>query len=826
MQKFKLLLPFFLFPLLLFGQQKYTISGYVEDATSGEKLLSAAVVETEKRLGITTNTYGFFSLTLPAGQVSVQTSFVGYDNQIQSFLLRGDTLLTIRLSPIASLQTVEVSATRNNRVENQVQMSQISLPIAQIKKLPSLLGETDILKVLQLLPGIKFGTEGSSGLYVRGGSNDQNLILLDGVPVYNAAHFGGIFSVFNADAIKNVQITTGGFPARYGGRLSSVVEIDMKEGNMKQFHTEASVGVVSSKIFFEGPIIKDKMSFMVSARRTYADLLIRPSRSREVREAESSSNAKLEEFALYFYDLNAKLNYKINDKHRLFFSVYNGLDKNGETISRQSSTSPTLKNTSGDFYQWGNLTAAFRWNWLANSKLFVNTAITRSTYDFGIRGVYEGQTTLAPSFKTISPNLSISNFKYNSDVRDWAIKFDASYVLNPTHQFRFGASATYHNFSPGLFRSITSTPKTQGSALMDNKDTTFGNKTIRSVEPSAYVEDEIRLGRLTANVGVHAGFFFVDNITYPSVQPRVSLLYKVSNGSALKASFVTMRQFVNLLTNDGLGFPTDLWVSSTRRLKPQEAWQAALGYAVSIGEKYDITVETYYKDMKNVLSYKEGASYLDQVDLEPWEEKVTQGLGKAYGLEVFFRKKTGKTTGWISYTWSKNDRQFDDVNGGKWFPFRYDRRHELSLVAVHELTKRLSFSWNWNFATSNPISIPIGLFQFPLIDISQNQIKDIGRVIIYGERNSFRPSLYHRLDFNFDYVIKRKMGEHKISVGAFNAYNRENPFYYDLKTDERGVASGFLDRFGKPVLRSEPRLGLQQVSLIPILPYVSYGIKF
>lgn len=813
--------------MTLLAQQKFTISGYVEDATSGEKLLSAAVVETQKQVGITTNTYGFFSLTLPEGVVNLQLSFVGYTPQNTSFILRGDTFMLIRLTPDATLQTLEVSATRKDRIDNQTQMSQISLPIAQIKKMPSLLGETDILKALQLLPGVKFGTEGSTGLYVRGGSNDQNLILLDGVPVYNASHFGGIFSVFNADAIKNVQITTGGFPARYGGRLSSVIEIDMKEGNMRQLHAEASIGVISSKLMVEGPIIKDKMSFMVSGRRTYYDLFLRSMRKNEI--ADIGNSSELQSFALFFYDLNAKVNYKINEKHRLYLSAYNGKDKSGESVSRTEQIGPEGKRQQFRYldkesYQWGNLTAAFRWNWLASSKLFVNTALTRSTYNFGIDNYAENENFSLPDF-TKTPSKTQLDYRYDSDVKDWAFKSDADYILSPKHHLRMGVGGTYHRFSPGTYRSITSVPKEVGLPTMIHQDTTIGNALIKAFEPYAYLEDEVKLGKLTANVGLHAGFFFVDKIVYPSVQPRLSLLYKATDKTSFKASFATMQQFVNLLTNDGLGFPTDLWVSSTRQLKPQKSWQAAVGYAATLGNQYELTVEGYYKSMRNVVAYKEGASYIDRVDLEPWEQKVTQGTGEAYGLETFLRKKTGKTTGWISYTWSWNYRQFDDINGGKRFPFRYDRRHEIAIVANHQLTRRLSFSWNWVFATSNPISIPVALYQFPLIDPSFGYLSGVGSVTVYGERNNYRPALYHRLDINLDYEWKRKNRAHKLSCGAFNTYNRQNPFYFDVQNDTRSTPSQLTTRFGQTVYYNDPRVRLKQVSLIPILPHLSYSIK-
>ena len=790
MQNFKFLLLFFLFPLLLFGQQKYTISGYVEDATSSEKLLSAAVVETEKRLGITTNTYGFFSLTLPAGQVSVQTSFVGYDNQIQSFLLRGDTLLTIRLSPIASLQTVEVSATRSNRVENQVQMSQISIPVAQIKRVPVILGETDILKVLQLTSGVKFGAEGTSGIYVRGGSLDQNLILLDGVPVYNAAHVGGLFSVFNADVIKNVTLTKGGFPARYGGRLSSILEIDMKEGNMNEIHGEGSIGLISSKFMLEGPLIKQKASFMVSARRTYADLVARPLLKN------AFGGGDLEKFKLYFYDLNVKTNYIVNDRNRLFLSVYNGFDNYLNQTKQQSSNRQGGLDRSITSFYWGNLTTAFRWNTLISNKLFANTTLTYSQYKLNLLNRTESKS-------TSQARLDIYQQLYKSQIFDWGGRTDFDYIPNAAHHVRFGGGGTYHTFVPGALQ-LTAIEQTA-------KDSTLGGQRTTAFEPFLYAEDEWRINKMTLNLGIHLTSFFVNKTIYPSVQPRLNVLYSLPNSTALKASFCTMTQFINLLTNDGLGIPTDLWVPATNRVKPQQSWQAAVGVAKTIKDKYELSIEAYYKEMKNVISYREGADFLGQET--NWEDKVVQGKGESYGLEVFFQKKTGKTTGWIGYTLSWNNRQFADINRGNPFPFKYDRRHDFSIVVAHQLTRKINLSANWIFATGNAITVPVRLYRFPIIDPITRQSVGSELISEYGDRNAFRTKNFHRLDIGLEFYRKRSKYERKWLCGFYNAYNRGNPFY-------ALIGGGGFQSAGSVNIK------ISQFSLIPIIPYVSYDLRF
>jgi outer membrane receptor for ferrienterochelin and colicin len=796
----------------LIAQKKITISGYVEDVSSGEKLISSAVFDSRTKLGTVTNNYGFFSLTLPQDSVFLVASYVGYTPLSISTFFERDTLITISLKPSTDLQELEVNATRQDRIENQVQMSQTTLPIDMIKKIPALLGEVDVLKVLQLLPGVKFGAEGTNGLYVRGGGADQNLILLDGVPVYNASHIGGLFSVFNGDAIKSVRLTKGGFPARFGGRLSSVIEIDMKEGNMKKWHAEGGIGLISSRLTLEGPLLKDKISCMFSARRTYADIFL----SQRAKSEYQAINAELKEYALYFYDLNAKVNYRINDKHRIFLSAYNGLDKQGEVV--QFLTNDDFKkptNLDGSFNKWGNLTAALRWNWVVSNKFFVNTSVTRSNYFFDVFRSSESPYFMANGVETASKNKNA--FNYVSTVSDWTVRSDMDFLPNPKHHIRMGLGSSFYTFSPGNYTLKSSVPKFDKPSELVVQDTSYGNRTISANAPFVYVEDEINLGKLTANVGLHATMYLVEKIRYPSVQPRLGVSYRVATNAAVKASFSVMRQFVNLLTNDGLGYPTDLWVSSTKRLLPQESWQVALGYAKSYGDDYELSVETYYKDMKNVLSYREGASYIDVVDLTPWEEKVTQGTGNAYGLECFLQKKTGRWTGWVSYTLAWNNRQFDDINNGNPFPFRYDRRHELAITGSYQLKKNISISGNWVFATSNPITPPSGVFFYPVFK-TMGQIDPFTKpTILYGERNSFRPTAYHRLDVNIDFIKKQKKYERKWSVGIFNVYDRANAFYFQAKSD------------GSLILRGGPNINtfsLQKVSLIPFLPSVSYNLKW
>ncbi len=771
--------------------EKYTISGYVEDADTGEKLIAANVYDVFTGSGTVTNTYGFFSITLPKDSVVLSSSYIGYQDQEQRIYLDKDMSITIKLSSSLDLEVVEVVADRQKRIEEETQMSKVEVPIKQIKKLPALLGEVDVLKTIQLLPGVQSGGEGQTGLYVRGGSPDQNLILLDGVPVYNVSHLLGIFSVFNADAIKNVTLTKGGFPARYGGRLSSVLEINMKEGNLQEFHGEGSIGLITSKLTLEGPIIKDKTSFLVSARRTYADFIAKP-----IIKSQANNGGEDIDLTLYFYDLNAKIQHKFNEKHRLFLSAYSGADVFKSIIKESNNGGGSSSTEFEGGIDWSNLIAALRWNWEINKKLFSNTTLTYSRYkiDF-VSGIKEIEDELSASFSA----------KYLSGIRDWTGKIDFDYIPNPNHYVRFGASATQHNYSPGAL--------TLDSEFEEVKfDTLIGSDNINSMEYALYIEDDIKWGALKANVGVHASAFSVEGQNYFSVQPRLGLRYLLNNNYALKASFSTMTQYINLLTSESLSSPTDLWVPSTDRVKPQQSWQAALGIARTFKEDYEISLEGYYKEMDNVISFKEGASFLLGLEND-WQDKVTQGFGKSYGLELFIQKKRGKTTGWLGYTLAWNNRQFDAINNGKEFPYRYDRRHDLSLVVAHEFTPKINASMAWIYGTGNAVTIPI--YQYPVLTNYSSNSNNFGiqQIQSLGEKNAFRMSDYHRLDLSVEFVKKKKRYERAWVISVYNTYWHKNP-YYIIADNEYDPATGT----SKPVFK--------EISILPIIPSVSYKFKF
>jgi len=774
---------FFSISFIPLYSQNFTISGYVEDIETGEKLISAYIFDDISGKGTVTNTYGFFSLTLPKNNISLKGSFLGYEAIIKEFELDKDISISFKLKPSNQLDEIEITGEKVEKIEERTQMSRVEVPIKQIKTLPALFGEVDVLKILQLLPGVQSGTEGTSGLFVRGGSPDQNLVLLDNVPVYNVSHVVGIFSVFNADALKNVSITKGGFPARYGGRLSSILEINMKEGNMKKFHGSGSIGLITSKLMFEGPIVKDKASFIVSGRRTYIDLILKPF-------INSSSENGDQDLDLHFYDFNAKANYIINDKNRIYLSLYSGRDVFG--FGYKYSYQDQSNEEYGGF-NWGNNIFALRWNNQINSKLFLNTTLTYS------------------NFKTqfFAEEISINNnktqrfyAKYSSGIKDFAAKLDFDYIPSPNHYVKFGTSYINHTYSPGAY-SI----KTEGDT--SPLDTTLGYKDTHSSEIDAYIEDDFSYGRFKANVGLHYSGFFTGEKFYNSVQPRLGTRYLFDNGIALKGSFATMKQYINLLTSESLSTPLDLWVPSTEKIAPQSSWQAAIGVAKTLGKGYEISLEGYYKEMKNVISYRPGSSFLDEAPGETdWENKVVQGDGQSYGMELLLQKQKGKFSGWIAYTLSWNWRQFDEINAGEKYPFKYDRRHDFSIVGTYKLSDNIVLSGSWIFSTGNAVSIPI--FKYPNRPVNSGGWGGFNEEIkSLGKKNSFRMSNTHRLDLSIEFHKKKKRWERAWVIGLYNAYFHKNPFFLISDYDSEKEKNVF-----------------KEISLLPILPSISYQFKF
>ncbi|HET6243546.1 MAG: TonB-dependent receptor [Bacteroidetes bacterium] len=770
--------------------QKYTISGYISDEATGEKLIGASIYEPNLKTGTTTNLYGFFSFTVQsADSVTILIRYIGYKSQAITMQSSKDVQLNFKLSPSIELKTFEIVEVREVKIEEKSQMSVIEIPISQIKSIPAFLGEVDVLKSLQLLPGVQSGGEGASGLYVRGGGPDQNLILLDGAPVYNASHLFGFFSVFNADAIKNVQLTKGGFPARYGGRLSSVIEINLKEGNTQKFSGEGSVGIIASRLTLEGPIIKDKTSFIISARRTYIDILARPI----INQASDGNGTG----GYYFYDLNAKINHKISEKDHVFLSFYSGDDR-FYAKNKGEYTYDGNKNIYSDEFKigWGNSTSTLRWNHIITPKLFSNTSLIYSRFNF--------YTEILSKSTEITPNKTYTNdfaLKFLTGIEDISGKIDFDYIPSTNHYIKFGVGNINHAFNTGAIQYKSASTGSTGV------DTTLGTSKIYANELSAYIEDDYRISaRLKANFGMHYSGFSVKNNYYQSFQPRFSGRYFITENLAFKASYAKMMQFIHLLANAGIGLPTDLWVPSTDKIKPQVSDQVAAGFARTLRHKdndYEVSIEGYYKIMENIIDYKGGANFFNQS--QNWESQVEAGKGWSYGTEFFVQKKTGRTTGWIGYTLSWTERQFPEINFGEKFPYKYDRRHDISFVLNYKITDNIDVSGTWVYGTGNAITLPIARY-IAMPEYSSYYYSS--EIEHYESRNGFRMRAYHRMDLGVNFRKVKKWGERTINVSVYNAYNRKNPYFYAFSNDEGGNRV------------------IKQYSLFPILPSISYNFKF
>ncbi len=781
----------FLFFSLLFSifnkveaQKTYTISGIVSDSISGEKLIGASFYEIQKFKGTTTNLYGFYSLTLPEGEYVFRCSFVGYQAYSDTIILNKNIDLNIQLKASINLKEVVISAENSQKQYEINKMSSIQLDLEKLKALPVLLGETDLIKTIQLLPGVQSGSEGSSGLYVRGGGPDQNLILLDGVPVYNASHLFGFFSVFNSDAIQSVELVKGGFPARYGGRLSSVLDIRMKEGNMKEFHGNGSIGLISSKLCLEGPIVKDKTSFMLSGRRTYLDLLMQPIIRSNIDDVGKTG--------YFFYDINAKINHKFSDKSHLYYSLYQGNDKfYMQYTDKYVSSGTDYENTSKNHIRWGNIISALRWNYRLNPKMFSNTTITYSRYKFDVLEEFVEKETTAGNTEEI-------NFqaKFFSQINDFSTKIDFDFLPTPDHFIKFGAGYTYHVFNPEAVQF----------KLDDNTtalDTTFGASKEYANEIWMYFEDDIKINdKIKINPGIYTSAFILGSKTYFSLEPRFSSRILLGKSNSIKLSYARMTQYLHLLTNPTIGLPTDLWLPTTQNIEPEKSHQIALGYAQNLYKDFDISVEAYYKLMENLIEYEDGASFFGNT--ENWESKVEIGKGWSYGLEVLLEKRLGKTSGWIGYTLSWTERKFENINFGEKFPYRYDRRHDIGLAITHKFNENVDIGLVWVYGTGNAFTLGLETYlpyHSVFIDNYPNPITHI------ENRNNYRMPAYHRLDFGVNIHKERKWGKSSWSFGVYNLYNRKNPFFLYFSYNNNHKV-------------------LKQISIFPLIPSVSYQFKF
>lgn len=790
----------FIFLSMSLLAQKSTLSGYLKDAQTGEALIGANIFVEELKQGVATNVYGFYSLTVPQGKYNVKLSYLGYQDKFQAVDLTNDAKLTIELLPTGVvMREFKVEAERGNENTQGTQMGKIDMEVEKIKTLPAFMGEVDVLKTIQLLPGVQSSGEGNTGFYVRGGGPDQNLILLDEAVVYNASHLFGFFSVFNADAVKNISLTKGGMPANYGGRLSSVLDITMKDGNYKEFKADGGIGLIASRLTLQGPIQKNKSSFIISGRRTYIDVLTKPFINEESNFSGSS---------YYFYDLNAKLNYVISDKDKLFLSGYFGKDVF------------TFNNSDNDFslrIPWGNATASLRWNHLFSDKLFVNTTAIYSSYNFSFLGE-------ADEF----------NFGLYSGIQDWNLKADFSYYPSIKHTIKFGFDYKYHTFIP-----------TNVNAQSGETEFDFGDEVkLFANEAALYVLDDFDVTELLkVNVGFrlsafqHIGPFtryikddngntidtkeykrFEATKSYVRPEPRLSARYTLSESSSVKMGITHNYQYMHLASIAANSLPTDLWIPTTDIVKPQVGTQYSAGYFKNFKENtYETSVEVYYKDLRNLVEYKEGAEPSDGLN-DNVDNQLTFGNGFSYGVELFFKKALGDLSGWVGYTWSNTQRKFEELNNGEQFPAKFDRRHDLSVALNYKLNDRWTFGGVFVYATGSSITLPYSKY-----------FVDGNLLVDYGPRNSYRMIPYHRADISATWYSKKtkqitdvETGElvtvpkrftHNWNFSIYNLYNRRNPYfiYFDSEGD---FTQGTLD------------VGAFQVSLFPILPSVTWNFSF
>ncbi len=773
----------------LFAQQ-HTIAGYIVEANSKERIVGATVYAPFEKKGVISNNYGYFSITLSSDTATLYISNTGFLPVQVRVSERTKDLVTFSLQSKTALEEVVVKASARLPIEQRTQMSQITIPVTLIKNLPRFLGETDVFKTIQTLPGVSQGVEGTSGILVRGGGPDQNLILLDGTPIYNPQHILGIFSTFNGDAIKNVELYKGGFPARFGGKLSSVVDIVTKDGDMQNWHGEGGIGILASRLTLEGPIKKDKTSILLSGRRTYLDLIAAPFIASQV------PNDEALKLGVFFYDLNMKLNHVFDSKNRLFVSLFSGQDF---FKLRTKFTSPTQSEKLNVRLGFGNFLGTIRWNHVYNKKLFSNTLINFTNYRF--------VTSIGSSEVNQNETFSFST-KYYSGITDMGSKIDFEYKPNNKHNIKFGTQLLQHVFTPGALTVKVETDN------IPEIDTAINKSNQKSVEGNIYFEDDWMISKnLKANIGTHSAIFRAKTKTYASIQPRFSFRYLLPNSWAVKVAYSRMSQFIHLLTNNTSTLPTDLWVPSTDKVKPMISNQIAVGFAKTLwDDKYEFSIEAYTKDMKGVIEYQDGASYLNDNNAD-WDEKVEQGNAKSRGIEILLQKKTGKTTGWVGYTSAKTTRKFEFINNGNEFPFKYDRRHEIDVALVQQLSKHWTFSMNWSFSSAAPFSIPVGVIENSTNISPYERYYSSGAAEYYNGRNGFRLLNNHRLDAGFTYTKKKKRHTKIWNFSVYNAYSRNNPFYYFYQTSYN---------YNTQRTTSE----LRGLGLLPFIPTISYNFKF
>ena len=748
------------------AQENTTVNGTVKDILTGESIIGAVIkIDQLANVVVTSNEYGFYAISLPRGKYDLRISFVGYEEKRIPILLNGPFIANVFLESKNQLTEVVVASKRKDDNLTKAQIGTETLNMQSISKVPVIFGEKDVLKTIQLLPGVKSAGEGNSGFYVRGGAADQNLILLDEAPVYNASHLLGFFSTFNSDAIKDATLIKGNGPAQYGGRLSSVLDVKMKEGNNKNYTFNGGLGLISSRLSIEGPIQEDKSSFILSGRRTYADVFLK-------------ATEKFKDNILYFYDLNAKANYKIDDKNRIYFSGYFGKDELGLGSSFR--------------INWGNKTGTIRWNRIINSQLFLNTSFIYSDYSYNV-GLKNGET----------------NFNVNSNIKDVNLKQDYTFYLNPKNTIRYGFNSILHTITPSVF-----------SGTVNNNINKVGRN---GLENAVYFNNNFKANQqLTLDYGVRISAYSImggdlynvynDNVitrsillqknefgkTYINIEPRFTSNYRINDLSSLKIAYARNVQHLHLLSNATAASPSDQWIGNSYNIKPELADQTSIGYARNFkNNTYELGAELYYKRMQNQLDYKDGTNINTIADVE---SALLYGVGRAYGFEFLAKKKTGLFSGWISYTLSKTERKIAGINEGNWYNAKQDRTHDVSIVTILELNPKWTISGVFVYSTGNAVTFPTGKYAFGEQTIYQ-----------YANRNSNRMPDYHRLDLSVTYENKNK----KNNVGSwnfslYNVYGRENAYRISFQDDP-------LDNSKTQII---------QTALFRWVPSITYNFKF
>ncbi len=758
--------------------QNYTISGYVYDIETNEKLVNATVYV--KNNAVLTNEYGYFSLSINnlTGDTIVITSvYVGYFHESRKIYLRTTKTVNFYLKPNTQLDSVIVSG--QIPVTKTTEIGAISIPMNQIKLMPSLGAESDIFKSLQLMPGVQAGNEGTSNLYVRGGSPEENLVLLDDVPLYYVNHLGGFISVFNTDALSYVKMYKGGFPARFGSRLSSVIDIRMKDGDYRKYKKIVSIGLIDTKFLIEGPIIKNKASFIVSARFLPLSFISKPI-SYLFNEGQA--------IAYNFYDINIKLNYRLNNNNQFYFSLYSGDDDFNTSNLSKSSENQHFK------YDliWGNRLFALRWNHIFLPKLYLNTILsyTRFRYDNTL-------------FSKNKQKKQIFTYNFYSAIRDFSLKSILDYNICENYKLKLGGSLILHRFNPGLaYYKITSS-----DTIIS--DTNTNAKEFVPFETVLFVENNISFSNFfKANIGLHFSNYIANGKdNYLSYEPRIVLNFMLNSNYSIKISYSQMKQYVHLLSNNSIGINPDIWVPTIGNIKPANSKQISMGFfMLFFGRKIEFSIISYYKKSNNLIAYKEGAVFIKNA--ENWQNKIeTNGTGNAYGIEVLLQKKQGSTTGWISYTYAKSMRQFKNINLGKVFPFKYDRRNDISIIVNHKINNNISISADWVYGSGYPYTVPVG--HYNIISDEKMSFFYNQMVYVYSNRNTYRMRPYHRLDIAANFSKKIKKGVRIWTISIYNIYNRQNPYFYYTKLS-----------------KTDNKLHLYQQSLFPIIPSISYTIKF